>query len=87
MLRVRRAPMKTAKISRLRASGWERIMGALRSTGVCRRFSPLPLVTDRDNSVCQYARLQPLSYQADDAPVADPMFESPRWEPPLTDQE
>src|SRR5262249_18798038 len=32
------------------------------------------LVTDRDDSVLQYARLQPLPYQADDAPVADPML-------------
>ena len=34
-----------------------------------------PLVTDRDDSVFQHARLQPLPYQADDARVADPMLD------------
>jgi hypothetical protein len=34
-----------------------------------------PLVTDRDDPVFQYARLQPFSYQADDAWVADPMLD------------
>jgi hypothetical protein len=42
-----------------------------------------PLVTDRDNPVFQYARLQPLPYQADDAWVADPMLDEAH-EPTLT---
>src|SRR5262249_25873197 len=39
------------------------------------RALPRPLVTDRDDSVLQYTRLQPLPYQADDARVADPMLD------------
>src|SRR5262249_3438365 len=39
------------------------------------RALPRPLVTDRNDSVFQYSRLQPFLDQADDARVADPMLD------------
>jgi len=46
-------------------------------SGSHHRALPRPSLTDRHNSVFQDARLQPFPDQADDASVADMMFQEP----------
>jgi hypothetical protein len=48
------------------------------------RSLPRPLIIDRDDLFFQDTRPQPFLDQADDAPVADPMFQKPD-EPFLAD--